>query len=78
MPTSPRFTQVTSDRKGRPYTGTRSAVRDRAARWGHPALQKRNRECVGEGLCPSRKRGNRRSASGPYGRIIGGAVGGPM
>ena len=36
----------------------------RAGRCGHRPLRNRIMGCVGEGLCPSRGRGNRRSAAG--------------
>ena len=39
-------------------------VRRAAGGQGRPPLRKRILRCVGEGLCPSRGRGNRRSAAG--------------
>ena len=40
---------------------------DGAGRCGHRPLRKRILRCVGEGLCPSHGRGNRRSAAGGRG-----------
>ena len=42
----------------------RGAVQVRAGGQGRPPLRKCILRCVGEGLCPSRGRGNRRSAAG--------------
>ena len=47
----------------RPASVTRGAVQVRAGRPGGRPLRKRILWCVGEGLCPSRGRGNRRSAA---------------